>query len=560
MARRPEKIELSEKELEKWMAQAMTDPVFVAREILGFNYDVDRKTNRKINVGTGGIMNQPPFTTMLDGMRDRENLLFMCLAPRGGLKSSCVVSEITRRYFDNPNRAQLFMSGTDAQVNKWSRTVRDVFEFNPLVRLALNNGESLKGKPWTVGEWILSCRTEQYADPSFCTSTLKKQRTGGHYHDIWIDDLIDWRNCRTPEALELAKGVLHIIKPLRLPGTKVVMTGTRWNPGDVYSYAQSLPGWKCLVLGNGYEIEEGADGLYHLTKGPGLFPQLTKDYLEEQLHSMELEDFCAQYMNMHVSGLTQAFRREWFQSLEWEPWMHQLTGWIVTDAAVSTRKGACMSTAIVVGIDRNHRIYLLDGFAGKVEPGQFVDELFGLHIRWQHQVNLTGWTIEKVTLGLMLEGWIEAESRRRGLRLNIREIPRSGGERSKDDRIRRLQPRFRAKEVFVVSTFPRTFRDNLKLRSLWDPAGHREPNTQENLPGGELVEQFAQFPFYPYKDIADALADVEYVYKDGERACYWRPPNEQSQIASVGHPVDAGRASGQDFMRSLGPAPSSTRR
>ena len=54
--------------------------------------------------------------------------------------------------------------------------------------------------------------------------------------------------------------------------------------------------------------------------------------------------------------------------------------------------------------------------------------------------------------------------------------------------------------------------------------------------------------------IPDALADVEYVYKDGQRACYWRPPSQQSQVASA-TPVDAAPARGQDWFRGLGSAP-----
>lgn len=556
-------IELSRREAVRWMAQAMTDTGFVCREILGFNYDLDYSAGEnaaaKINVGTGGVRDEPPYSTMCEFVRDPKKLLCMMLAPRGGLKSSIITGDCVSHLIANPDHAILFMSGTDGQVNKWSRKVRSVFETNEKVieALALEGQDSLVGNPWTVGEWTLACRTDQtVADPTFATSTLKRQRTGGHYHRVYIDDLIDWRNCRSPEQLELARMVVGLIQPLGLPGTKFIVTGTRYNPGDVYSHIDSLPGWHKLVLGNGFEIEEGADGLLKLRGEKPLFPHLTKGYLQEKLASMSLEEFCAQYMNQHVAGLSKAFRRDWFKPIHWETGMRDLTGWIVTDAAMSTNKGACLSVAIVIGIDRGRRLYLLDGFVGKVEPGQFVDELFALHVRWQDRINLTGLTMERVTLATMLKNWLEAESRRRGIRLNIREIPRGGGERSKDDRIRRMQPKFRAGDVYVVHGFPTHYRDGTRLKTLWDPTGYTDTNTQQKMPAGELVEQFVQFPFYPLKDIADAISDVEYVYKTGEMACYYRPPRQILPTREQRQDVDRNGPGGQDWLRGLGPPPS----
>lgn len=554
-------IELSEAELEKWFVRAMTDTGFVARELLGFNYDVDHKTGRKINVGKGGVRDEPPFTDMASFMQDPSKLLAMILAPRGGLKSSLVRADCTRNFIQNPDDAVLFMSGTDTQVRKWSRSIRDVFEDNDILKLAFGM-QDLRGDPWTVDKWTLACRKDQtIADPSFTTGSLLKIPTGGHYNRIYLDDLIDMRNCRTQQQLDLAKAVMHLIQPLRLPGGKIIVTGTRYHIGDVYSYIENLPGWSKLVLGTGFEIEQTKDGLYRLTGEKPLFPHLTKPYLEEQLRSMDFENFCAQYMNRHVGGLSQVFRRENFQRLPWDVGMADLTTWIVTDAALSTKKGACFSVALVVGLDQQRRMYLLDAFVGRVEPGELVDELFSLHIKWSAQTNLCGWTMEQVTLAMMLQGWIETEARRRGIRLNIREIPRGGGERSKDDRIRRLQPKIRAGDLFVVDTFPRTYRDQGKVKSLWDPEGFIDTNTQKKLPGGELVEQFAQFPYYPFKDIADALADVEYYYKDSEPACYVRRAPIRAQAPPIGWKqptdqwVDGAAGSRQDWLRTIGRAP-----
>ena len=550
-------VELSEAELQRWFEHAMTDTGFVARELLGFNYDLDWKNEgRKINVGTGGVRDEPPYTTMCEAMASPEDQLLMELAPRGGLKSSCALADVVRAIIGNPDSANLYMSGTDPQVRTKSRGVRRVFERNENLRRVFGL-DDLRGTPWTIDEWTVAMRTDvTVVDPTFRTGSLKRPPTGGHYQRIYLDDLIDWRNCRSIEQLELARMVLGLVLPLRVPGGKIIVLGTRYNPGDIYSHIDSLPGWRKLVLGTGFEIEEQKDGLFRLVGERPMFPNLPREFLEQQLASMPFEDFCAQYLNRHVAGLSAAFRRHDFQAVPWDDRMADLSCWILTDSATSRKKGASFSVALLVGIDKARRIYLLDGFVGRVEPFDYVNELFALHVRWMDRVQLLGWTMEAVTHQMVYKSWIETESVRRGIRLNIREIPR-GGDRDKDDRILRVQPTVRARDLFVVDTFPRTFRDGLQLKSLWDPQGYLDTNTQQKLPGGELVEQFAQFPYYPWKDIADAISDVAYKYKDGQWACYWRVPRDLARYDErhIATPVDSWNDRGQDWLRSLGRAP-----
>lgn len=546
-------IELSRDELVKWSQRAMVDAGFVGRELLGFNYDIDWKSGKRVNEGKGGLRDEPPYTLMTGIMQDPEKRLVEILAPRGGLKSSAITSDCVRDKIANPDNATLMMSGTDPQVRTKSRAIRRVFETNEKLK-ELFGLDDLRGEPWTVDEWTLAIRQDHtITDPSFKTGSLIRIPVGGHYHRIYLDDLIDHRNCRTPDQMDLAKKILHLIMPLRVPGAKIIVTGTRYNPADIYSYIDTMPGWEKLILGCGFEAEEAPDGLWRL-RGKPMFPHLTQEYLTEQLRTMSLEEFCSQYLNRHVSGVMQAFRREWFQPCRWEPWMKGLSTWILTDSATSKKQGACLSAALVVGLDSQRRIFLLDGFAGRVEPGQFIDELFGLHVKWAERTHLMGWTMEDVTMAQVYRSWIDAECVRRGLRILVQSISRSGGERSKDDRIRRLQPKLRAGELYVVDTFPTTYRDGAKNRVLWDPTGFLDSNTQKRLPGGEMVEQFAQFPDYPLKDIADALADVEYMNKKGERACYYRKPAGAVSLHSSNR-VDNRTGPGQDWLSSLGRAP-----
>lgn len=576
--------ELAERDLAKWMREAMTDTGFCAREILGYNYDEDWRTKQRINIGSGGVRDAEPFRKMYRAVQglDGHESNFMLLAPRGSLKSSIIKADAVRFLFEDYNRGFLFMSGTDPQIADKSIDVRNVFEQSEKIHRAwgLDPGESnkrgkrrIRGTPWRSNAWTLGVRDVLRDIPSCRTGSLRSIPTGGHYDRIYLDDLIDWRNCRNATQLDMAKMVLRLVMPLTNPGARVIVAGTRYHPADTYSHIETLSGWDVMVLPCGFEIEKTEQGKYRL-HGVPMFPHLTLEYLQNKLDTMDYVEFCSQYMNEHVTSFMSVFKREHFRCIRWEDWMcEELTVWILTDTATSTKPESCLTALLAVGLDRMNRIYLLDARVGRMEGHEIITNLFDLHVTWARKAVMGGVTMEDVTANQMLASFLEQEQRRRGIRLNVRTVKRTGNMAAKDRRISNMEPRFREGDVHVVTdTFPANFQLDGKPKLLFDPHGHVDAKTGERLPAGELVDQFILHPFTPpeRKDIADALSDICHTRRDGQPLCYWRRPTvsftpqhgawRSGTGSHVGGPPGRSdwlgrRANGSDWLSNLGRAP-----
>jgi hypothetical protein len=121
------------------------------------------------------------------------------------------------------------------------------------------------------------------------------------------------------------------------------------------------------------------------------------------------------------------------------------------------------------------------------------------------------------------KAWFEEHARTIGLRINIVQVPRYGGDQGKRQRIDRLQPRFAQDKFYVLDTVPRRFTDATGEHVLFEPEGYKERDRPGALPSGELVDQFVSIGAHPRLDIADALADIDHMGQDGVRTCRYVP-------------------------------------
>ncbi len=574
--------EMTERDLVRWVARATSDAGFCAREILGYDYDIEVREEpgpggkmvlreHRVNVGTGGVRDEPPYSDIVHGVQglDSDNPNFMVLAPRGGYKSSILKGDCVCFLLGDLNRGVLYMSAQDDQVNKRSVEIRKVFETNELIHrmLGIDHHQPLrkriseiKGVPWQTKEWVFSerFRTNVRDIQTMQTGTLARPMTGGHYDRIYLDDLIDQRNCRNQQALEKARSVLSMVMPLTNPGARVIVAGTRYHPGDIYSHIESLGGWDTMILDCGFEIERTETGRYRLYGTPR-FPHLSLDYLQQKANTMVFTEFVSQYMNRHVTDFVQVFSREQFKCVHWDPWMGQhLTVWILVDTATSMKPDACLSAILAVGLDEQRRAYLLDGRVGRFEGYQILEHMFSMHQRWSQKATVGGVTMENVTANQMLCSFLDQEQRRRGIRLNIRTLNRAGNENAKNKRISSLEPRFRAGDLYVVvDTFPRTYEIDGKEKLLFAPDAYYDTKSERHYPGGELVEQFIQHPHMPLnrKDIADCLADIDYTQRDGEQLCYWQRPPASFPKVMGGRELAPRAWRGQDWLGRIGRPP-----
>lgn len=521
-------------ELDLFIRQCLTDTGFVCRNLLGWNYDeVGRK---RINVGTGGFRRTGPHQRMVEILDNRDLRYKHIEMPRGAYKSTGLQGFCVRLALEDPNVRILYGMKGDEKATEKSLAIRNAFELPKVVEYF---GQQ-RGEKWEDNRFTVATRTQtNLAEPTFSTFSLNTPPTGGHYDYIILDDLIDWENCRTPNALAHARRIVELLPPLLTAGGQMIWVGTRYDEQDIYNdllgnplfYA---PTGATLVVDAGVEVVQDSSGQYDLAVKPGgiTFPHLSIEILRERLHQMsrkgDTRAFCCQYLNYVPTGLTNPFQRHWFQPIRWRDDMSLLSGYLVTDTAVSEKREGCYSVLGYVGLDKDDRAYLLDLEVGHFRAPDLVERFVSMLRRWQLVVNHQGECWEDVSWTSVFSHWAHTRCSQEGVKMRKILMPRRP-DQQKLERIRRMEGPMRDNRLFVVTDrVPSRFTDLDGERSLFDPEGYKDGLTGRVMPGGELVDEFMRFESPSQKvDIPDALSMIWECAKDGTRYCRYRKPSTE---------------------------------
>ena len=527
---------MSYTELErKFLHRALSDTGFLARDVLGYNYDEDAATGKRINVGKGGIVDSGKTKEIIE-LLDSDTQFVLIKAPRESRKSTILQCFVIRQILRNPNVRICYIGRTDDVTKGKAIAIRAQLErIDRDDGLAKLFGKQI-GEKWEETEFTVAGRTHVgLQNATFTAFSMDSFPTGGRFDFVILDDFIDHTNVNTPEQNRKSKEKWGLLQPFMANGGRIVVVGTTWADDDLYAHMESSPLFQpphggCVVCGAGVRVVTSDTGKLDLeVLDTGItFPHLTRDYLLKKLHGMALEGkvdhFCRQYLNEATSRSTTAFHRSYFQWIGWGDDMRGLSGYLLTDTATSLEEEGCYSVIAYAGLDASDNIYLLDLRVGHWEPDEFKDQFFSVLEEWQGRVNHCGETWEKIQLTTAYRSAIEGDSRARKTRLRTIEMPRPP-KSQKWGRIMRLQPPMRNKRFYVVNTIPRTFVDVDGVKCLFDPNGHHDAQLKRWLPSGELVDEFVKAN--AKRDIPDALAmllEYEKVAANRyKRMCVYKP-------------------------------------
>lgn len=519
---------------QEFIRRMLSDTGFLARNVLGMNKDGDAG-----EPGKGGVRPLGPHQDMVRALDDEDKRLVVCLMPRNSYKSSIVRARIIREILSNPNAAILLCMHDKDKAMERVLKIREDLENNEIIRELYGD---LRGPVWKSDRFVTSLRKKDsnIQDPTLLCCSRDSLPTGGHYHLIILDDIIDDQGVRTEEGVQNSVRALGYIMPLRLiTGEfrgKIVDVGTLYDEQDVHHFVMEQPGWHKVKHEVGYEVLETPDGRLELTGENPHFPYLSKSFLEEQLSVMGFNKWMSQYKNRVVGSTQGAFKREQFQSVPWTDNLKNLTGYLLTDVASSDKDEACRSVLAYVGLDERLRAYLLDLQTGHWQISEFIDRFFQMRMRWTGKVCHQAEIMEQAPQNLTYRAFLDKKARELKLHLNLTQPVRNmKGSNSKGMRILRLQPRFAAREFFVCETVPKTFVDLGKHKELWNPDGFINTDGMTS-PSGKLVDEFVRF--HPLKrtdvDIPDAIAAIDEVDpRTGERLCFYRKPAGLGLTAEV---------------------------
>jgi len=412
------------------------------------------------------------------GMSARKKALML---PRGHLKSSMVTIGYTiQQLLKNPNTRVLIGNGVWDIARSFLSEVKAHLEQSQL-KYIFGDFQSAR---WNADEIIVKQRTKALKEPTVATTGVEAETTGGHYDIIILDDLIGLQNSQTPEQRAKVKRFRRSMINLLEPGGLLIEIGTRWHLDDTFSeiFEKEMKYYNVMVK---KVCEPDATGKMRL-----LFPKhfakkfddrkkdwttvsdpYCMDYVDHLKASMPLDEFSAQYLNEPFSSESQLFKPEMFRYWNERP-KHLFIGMAV-DLAISEARTADETAIVVCGMDKEWRLYVLDYLKGRWRPSDVVGNLFDMHNRWKP------YSVGMETNGFQrtLKLACEEEMRKRRNYFNIEEI-KTGPERTKEQRIKTLEPFYRSGPVY---------------HAAW-------------MKGKDLENQLQTFPKGRLDDIADSLS------------------------------------------------------
>jgi len=262
-------------------------------------------------------------------------------------------------------------------------------------------------------------------------------------------------------------------------GGAVVVIHTRWHTDDLIGrllekQEQGGDEWVRIRFPAIAEEDEP-----YRKAGEPLWPEkYDLDALQNIKANVGVYDWNALYQQNPITSETQLFHREWFKYFQDSDLVNKnLLVYATVDLAIGEKEQSDNTAICVFGKERNNpQIYVLDLYAGHLDPLQTIEYLFS--IKSKYGSNFIKCGIESVAFQKALQYFIVEEQRKRQNYFDVIELKAKG---AKETRIMGLIPMLKAGVIFFRNTYT------------------------------ELEEELLLFPKGKHDDRADALAYVQQV-------------------------------------------------
>ena len=430
----------------------------------------------------------------------------LTLIPRGHLKSTLTILYVMWRVYRNPNLRIFFGTNIDRLGGRFIKQLKAYFEDETLQKTVWNarphidgplipvlsaagkrrnknkeateeDTEALDRKLlWNAENLELIRPNDKLKEPTFAATTVNSVMTGDHYDMSVLDDIVDFRNSKTPakrEAISDWVGDLtSVVEPkyrvnvfgdtfskvVDISGGEFVYNGTRYFEGDEYdTLLQNKDILKIRVFfrsvfKNGVDDTDG----YLWPEGFGA-REYRRVHNEMQVKGL-MRRFFAQYHNKIVSGeesLRKYAKVQWVDNSRWKyvkpghatlipteneelegklPINIRLT--LAVDPAKSLATSADYTAISLGGYDHQGNFYLVDSRYGRYKPSEFLGNLYDIINRWE----LSAIVLDQNGVGAYLPQVISEYARKKGHRI-VNTIKYHHKQERKEERIERmLQP------------------------------------------------------------------------------------------------------------------------
>lgn len=210
---------------------------------------------------------------MLSGREDMT-----LLAHRGSYKTTSLAAAMAISLCVYPMRNMLFMRKTDGDVTEIIRLVRQLLQSDAMLFLTQ--------KLW--GEPVHILRADQFSITTDCYAACRGAAqllgqgtrgslTGKHADIIITDDIVNLQDRISPQEREHTRAIYQELQNIRIPGGRIINTGTPWHPQDAIGLMPHVRRYDCYQTG-----------------------LLSADKLDELRRSMSPTLFAANYELKHI--------------------------------------------------------------------------------------------------------------------------------------------------------------------------------------------------------------------------------------------------------------------
>ena len=384
---------------------------------------------------------------MCNFVTDRTDKRKLLLVPRSHLKTKLVSTGYpTMKIVTNPGIRVLIYSATWQMAVDIHKAIQKNLEANERIHAIWGNFRE-DAVEWAQDRTRLSANTKR--EPTITAAGIDNNLVGGHYDLILMDDVVNRDNIATMDQIAKINHRYKDSLDLLEPHGEFVMIGTRWHDADLYGWVQDPANHALtnyLVM-----VKRAYEG--NLMTGEGFEPLWPGKFSRENLFSKLKEEgwahFSSQYLNDPVPEEDATFKRTWFKYYEADDIKGKLmTKFMLIDPAISLSKDADFTAMTVVGVDEWSNIFVLDVTRARMLPNAIIDEMFRLRDKWRlNEVGLEQIAFQK-TLGYSLREDIRFKKHP----FHIIEL--KPNERSKDQRIKGLQPLYENGKIFHNASLP----------------------------------------------------------------------------------------------------------
>ena len=355
------------------------------------------------------------------------------------------------------------------------------------------------------------------------------QPTGKHFDLRIYDDVV------APESVTTPEQVAKTTSSWELSDNLGTATGRKWHVGTRYSFADSYQAMlerKALIARIHPATKDG--------RPEGDPVLLTPEQWAEKKLIQGPATIACQMLQNPLAGQQAMFSP--MDLVRWEVRPATLNVYVLVDPARSRKKGSANTAMAVIGVDSGRNKYLLDGFNHRMDLRRRWECMRMLRTKWIQQPGVQGVFVGYEAYGAEadMDYFIEQmEIDQNAFPIEELRWPRDT-EPSKDDRVQRLGPDFRAHKFFIPALVSHQGKPcfwkleqgpagglEIKYAESQGPTSLMQRVTAEGQPSrickpvvqkdseGNLydltrnfIEQQMMYPFAPLKDLIDAASRI----------------------------------------------------